>query len=316
MKRRRWLLLGLITIVVPVAADEIGASKDAPKPGAASEQPRSPEEKAIHDLAGSFTKAFNAGDARALAALYTPDTRVVDVTGEVVEGREAIEREYTGLFHDNPGLSIEIHIEDLRLVGPESAIEEGMTRVTPKEGGAPVVNRYSAVDVKRDGQWLLASVRETRGEAPSARERVRELEWMLGEWVDESHDSVILSTGKWSDDKQALIREFTVRTRGQVAMKVTQRIGWDPRAEQIKSWEFDSEGGHGECLWARLGNQWMLKATGVIQDGRTATATHIITLEDPNTCRWRTVDRTVGGDVIPIADEFVMVRRAPQPKSK
>jgi hypothetical protein len=139
---------------------------------------------------------------------------------------------------------------------------------------------------------------------------------MLGEWVDESPDSVILSTCKWSDDKTALNREFAVRVNGRVAMTVNQRIGWDPAGGQIKSWEFDSEGGHGEGLWARLGDQWIVKATGVLQNGRTATATHIITRGDPSTCRWRTVDRTVGGDVIPIADEFVMVRRAPLPKSK
>ena len=32
-------------------------------------------------------------------------------------------------------------------------------------------------------------------------------------------------------------------------MTVTQRIGWDPAAKQIRSWEFDSEGGFGEGTW-------------------------------------------------------------------
>ena len=84
-------------------------------------------------------------------------------------------------------------------------------------------------------------------------------------------------------------REFAIRVNGRVAMTVNQRIGWDPAGGQIKSWEFDSEGGHGQGLWARLGDQWMVKATGVLQDGRTATATHVITRDDPSTCRWRTV---------------------------
>ena len=87
----------------------------------------------------------------------------------------------------------------------------------------------------------------------------------------------------------ALNREFAVRVNGRVAMTVNQRIGWDPAGGQIKSWEFDSEGGPGEGLWARLGDQWIVKATGVLQNGRTATATHIITRGDPSTCRWRTV---------------------------
>ena len=87
------------------------------------------------------------------------------------------------------------------------------------------------------------------------------------------------------------------------------RLG--PGAHQIKSWEFDSEGGNGEGLWARLGNQWVVKATAVLQDGRTATATHIITPQDASTCRWRTTERTVGSEVIPVVDDFVMVRPAP-----
>jgi hypothetical protein len=220
------------------------------------------------------------------------------------------------LFRDNLGLTLEVNVDDLRLVGPDVAVEEGTTRVTPKDGGIPVVNHYSAVDFKRDGRWLLASVRESPGETQSEHDRLRELEWMLGEWVDESPDSVILSTCTWSDDKKALIREFAIRENGRIAMTVNQRIGWDPAGGHIKSWEFDSEGGHGEGLWARLGDQWMVNATCVLQDGRTAAATHVITRDDPSTCRWSTGDKTVGGDMIPVADEFVIVRRAPLPWSK
>ncbi len=205
-------------------------------------------------------------------------------------------------------------MDDLRLLGPDAAVEEGTTRVIPKDG-APIVNRYSAVDVKRDGVWLLASVRESPSEM-TTQDRLRELEWMLGDWVDESGDSVIQSNCRWTKDKQALLREFSIRSFGKVVMTGTQRIGWDPRAQQIKSWEFDSEGGNGEGLWARLGNQWVVKAVATLQDGRTATATHIITPQDFSTCHWRTTERTVGGEVIPIADDFVMVRPAPGSKAK
>jgi uncharacterized protein (TIGR02246 family) len=274
----------------------------------------SPDEAAIRGLVDRFTRAFNAGDARTIARLHTPNARVIDLANEVIEGREAIEREYTGLFHDNPGATIEIRVDDLRLVGPDAALEEGTTRVIPKDG-TPIVNRYSAVDIKRDGEWLLASVRESAGEL-TTHERLRELEWMLGEWIDESGDSAIQSTVRWTGDKQAILREFTIRSHGKVVMTGTQRIGWDPRAQQIKSWEFDSEGGNGEGLWARQGNQWVVKATAVLQDGRTATATHTITPQDASTCHWRTSERTVGSEVIPVVDDFVMVRPAPGSKVK
>jgi hypothetical protein len=112
------------------------------------------------------------------------------------------------------------------------------------------------------------------------------------------------------------VRDFTIQQRGEHAMSGTQRIGWDPRTGQLKSWEFDSEGGNGESLWARLGNRWTVKATGVLQDGRTATATHIITHESNDSCRWRTVDRTIGASAVPDVVEFVMVRKPPKPSAR
>jgi hypothetical protein len=42
----------------------------------------------------------------------------------------------------------------------------------------------------------VASIRESPSETPSAHDRLGELEWMLGDWVDESADAVILSTCK------------------------------------------------------------------------------------------------------------------------
>ena len=160
--KTRWLMVGLAAVGLAVglrlraAVDEPG-KKDEPRP--ASGKKPTPDGEAILGMAGSFTRAFNAGDASGVAALHTPDARVVDVTGEVVEGRDAIEREYAGLFRDNPGLSIDVHVDDLRLVGPDAAIEEGTTRLTPKAGGAPVVNHYSAVtsSATGDGSWRASA---------------------------------------------------------------------------------------------------------------------------------------------------------------
>jgi uncharacterized protein (TIGR02246 family) len=318
--KARWLLAGLVAAglaSIVALSDEERAAGTKPGAGAGTkaEKATPAEEEAIRGAADRFTKAFNAGDAHAIAQLHTPDARVIDPLGEVLNGREEIEREYHGLFHDNPGLAIEIHPESIHFCGPDAVIEEGTTRVSSKDGATPFVSHYSAVDIKHDGQWLLASVREFPCEA-TAQERLREVEWLLGDWVDEASDSVIQSTCRWTADKQALLREFTIRSQGKVVMTGTQRIGWNPATEQIKSWEFDSEGGHGEGLWARLGKQWVVKATCILQDGRTATATHLVTPVDSSTCRWRTTDRTIGGLVIPAVEEFVMVRPAPGPKAK
>ena len=87
------------------------------------------------------------------------------------------------------------------------------------------------------------------------------------------------------------------------------RLG--PLTKQIKSWVFDSDGGYGDALWTRNGNQWIIKSTGVLPDGRIATATNVLTRTGPNTARWASTQRTVGGQLIPDHRESVMVRRPP-----
>ncbi len=315
--KARLLMLGVIGVGLATAGgmadDERNGNTNTPPQSRTSAG--SADEATIRALGDTFTKAFNGGDAATIARMHAPDAQVVDLAGDVITGREEIEREYKGLFEDNPGLTIEVRVNSVRTIGADLAIEEGTTKVTPKEGGPSVTNRYSAVNVKRDGQWLLASVRESPCEA-SAREKLSELAWLIGDWVDETSDAAVESKYRWVDDKQAILREFKIWSRGKVVMTGTQRIGWDPRSEQIKSWEFDSEGGHGEGLWARLGDDWMIKATAVLQDGRTATATHVIGREDEFSCRWRTFDRTIGGHVVPTLTEFVMVHPAPRGQAK
>ena len=122
---------------------------------------------------------------------------------------------------------------------------------------------------------------------------------MVGEWLDENSDSVVHATCRWSDDKNFLLRDFVIHVQGKPVMNVTQRIGWDPVTKQIKSWVFDSEGGYGDALWSRNGNQWIIKSQVSLPDGRIATATNVLTRSGLNTARWASTERTVGGQLIP-----------------
>ena len=97
-------------------------------------------------------------------------------------------------------------------------------------------------------------------------------------------------------------------------MTVNQRIGWDPLTKQIKSWVFDSEGGYGDGLWTRNGNQWVIKSTGVMTDGRIASATQTLTPVGTNSARWTSTQRTIGDQSIAEPAEYVLVRRPPRPK--
>src|SRR5262249_30308071 len=100
---------------------------------------------------------------------------------------------------------------------------------------------------------------------------------------------------------------------GKPVMHGSQRIGWDPLTRQIKSWVFDSEGGHGEGLWSRDGDRWVVKATGVRADGKVVSTTNIITYVNKDKALWASVDRGLGGDALPDVEEFALVRKPPKP---
>ena len=273
-----------------------------------------PDQQAIADLVAAFAKAFNAGDATAAAATFAEDALVVDEYGMHTEGRAAIRAQLAASFAANPRSTIEIKVESLRFLGPDTALEEGRTTITPaKSGESPEISRFTVVYIKKNGQWLQSAVRDETSHDLSPHDRLKELEWLVGEWINESQDAVVNTSCKWSDDGNFLIREFTMKSQGQPVLAGTQRIGWDAVKRQFKTWIFDSQGGFGEGNWTRDGDRWLIKAEGVRQDGKPASATNIITRMGKDRIGWQSVDRTLGRATVPGIDEFTLVRKPPEP---
>lgn len=286
-----------------------------PKQAAPASTPapsREDEEKAIRALVDAFTKAFNAGDAAAAAATFTEDALVILEDGSRTEGREQITAQLAAAFADAPGDTIAIEPIEYRFLAPDTVLEHGTTTITPPGGAAPERTKYSVVYVKKAGHWLQSVVRDEHVGDVTPHQRLEELAWMVGEWVNESDDAVVHTTCKWSEDGNFLLREFTMKTRGQPVLSGTQRIGWDPTRQQFKTWVFDSEGGFGEGNWTRNGDQWVIKLDAVRQDGQHASATNIITRLGKDRLGWQSVDRTLGSAALPGIDEFIIVRKPPE----
>jgi uncharacterized protein (TIGR02246 family) len=315
MKRTIWAALGVLLAATALWAVDDQAKDKTGAPGPAAEPAgRADDEKAIRATIDAFARAFREGDAKAIAAMFTEDGEAVDAEGGTIQGRRAIEAHYAARFADGPGDKIETTVETIKFLAPGIAREDGRTRLTPSGAGTPVAGRYSAIHVKQDGRWLVASVRELPHEEAGHYEHLKPLEWLVGDWVEEAEGAVVLTSVAWSDNQNFLLRSFDVRVAGKPALTGTQRIGWDPLTKQVKSWVFDSRGGYGEGLWMRSGDQWVIKATVVRPDGRTTTATQVLTYVNNDTLRWKSIDRTLGGEIAHEIDEVTMVRKPPGPK--
>lgn len=321
--------LGAVMCGLTIAAVCL-AQKDPPaktvKPAAAPVQPAksqpaaaapqaSADEKAIHQLIDDVEKAYNAADAKAVAALFTDDAELVDSDGNVTHGRTAIEELFMAAFEARPGAKMSIEVDSIRSIGPGLVVEDGTTTVTVSPGEPPERSRYTVVHTKQDGQWRMASARDITPIAPSNVERLQQLEWLIGEWVDESPEAVVTSTYRWSDDGNFIINEFSAKFAGRPLMSGTQRFGWDPLANQIRSWVFDSTGGFGEGLWTRDGDRWIIKLRNVTSDGQVGSATNVLTRIDQDRWGWQSHDRMVGGELTPEIEQVIVVRKPPQPEA-
>jgi len=311
-----WAILAA-TSAVATAQEEAGGqgqtAKSAPAARATAGQAwQQVEERAIRAAVDAFANGYNAHDAKAVAALFAADGEAIDAEGSAAQGRAAIERVFGRVFADRPKARIEISVGSIRVLSPTVAIEDGFSAVTHAPNEPAVRNRYLVVHVKQDGTWRMASARDLSDEAPPAEEQLKQLAWLVGDWVDESPESLVLTSYRWTENHRFLLSEFTVQIAGRPAMTGSQRIGWDPLARKLRSWVFDSEGGFAEGTWTRDGQRWLVKTTGVTREGKPASATNVITRLAKDRMSWESRDRSVGGDVMPSLGPVTVVRKPPK----
>lgn len=269
------------------------------------------DEAAIRKTVAAYVEAFNRGDAKSLAGYWSPDAVYTSRTsGEQVTGREAIEKQFAASFEQTADAKLDVSVESIQFISPNVAVEHGTARFLEPDQ-APAESSYSAVYVKRDGQWLLDRV--TDEEIPvtvSHYEQLKELEWMIGDWVDEDETTSVVTQCQWARNNNYLVRSFTVSVEGQADMAGMQIIGWDAAAKQIRSWVFDSDGGFGEGVWTRKDDRWFVRKSGVLPDGRKASAVNIIKHVDDNTFTLQSVSRSIDGEILPNVDEVKIVKQA------
>jgi uncharacterized protein (TIGR02246 family) len=230
---------------------------------------------AIRAAAADYVKAIEQGKQDAVAAAWTASGDYIDAAGRSFKARDLIAKT-TFKVADGRATGWRMTVDGIRLITADVAIEDGRI-VHPAAAGEPAARtRYSAVWVKRDGRWLLDSLRESVLSLPSRNERFSELKWLFGEFTGRYGDGMhLVASGTMSRDGNFLLREILVTAPDHRVKSISQRIGWDPIAGQFKSWTFESDGGYGEGVWKREGESWIVNSTGVSADGKRFSATGI-----------------------------------------
>lgn len=268
------------------------------------------DETAVRAAEAAFVEAFNRGDAKAVAALWTANGSLADDQGRMFKGRKAIEDEYAAFLKQHPEAKMEVAVQSIELPAPGMAIEDGVARVSTQESMPPVASRYTAFNVLVDGKWLMASVRETSIELPSNYRRLQAFEWLVGKWQSTSDNATVNSTVRWMANKSFLQREYTVRKGGVTESSGIQIIGWDAQAGKVRSWSFDSSGGYGTGLWTPTPDGWQIESKGMLADGTpTASQDFLICVPgEDNVLGWRSVNRKIGDRPVPDLREVVLDR--------
>jgi uncharacterized protein (TIGR02246 family) len=288
------LALGLAALL---AAGGFVALRTIP---ARAQEPKAEDKGVDKERRAAFIAAYDRGDAKAVASFWTPDATYIDPDGREYKGREAIQRMYEKVFADNKGAKLAIHVTAIKQLTPDVVLQDGITEVTLAGSSLPIAARYSAVLLKKDGEWYVQSIREAEPQPPSNAEHLEEIEWLIGEWTGEDGKGESASaTYDWAENNNFIVSTFATTLDGIPVTGGTQWIGWDAVDKQIRSWSFYSGGGFGEAAWTRSGNQWALKITARTAAGKKVSATNLVTKTDPDHLTWQVTKLTVDGESMP-----------------
>jgi uncharacterized protein (TIGR02246 family) len=263
-----------------------------------TEKPTSPEVAAITSQVADYVKAYNAGDAKALAQYFADDAEYTDENGQLTQGRSDIEQLLTDTFSENKGATLDMQADAVRPLGTDVFQERGETTVTSPDGQKRSAG-YTAIYTKKDGKWLISRLIESPVADPTPGDHLSQLAWMVGSWKDRGGDYSVETKADWARGNNFLTRNFKVSEGGDVLLEGWQIIGWDPREKRIRSWIFDSDGGYGQGTWTRDGNRWLVKETRVSADGTESSAEQTLTYVDPDHCTYESANRTLNGDPQP-----------------
>lgn len=280
-----------------------------------AQEPATPAaiDPALSGLTTQFVDAFNRHAVADVASQFSEDAQVTDNDGGALNGRTEIEARFRSLFESFPESKIEVQVQTLRQLTPDVAVEDGVTITLLTSAEPPTRSAYSLVYLRKADKWQISNLRDFEEQSVgSAHQHLLTLGWLVGDWVDESPDGRVETSCKWSEDGNFLLQDYVIKTKNEVTLKGSQRIGWDPVRKSFRSWAFDHSGAFTEGTWTETQAGWMVQVEGVTADGRRATATRKLTRVTQDSFQLETSNIVVGNELHP-STAVRIVRRPPPP---
>ncbi len=272
------------------------------------------DEAEVRDAIKAYVTAFNAKDLATIDKLWAENAVYVDhQLGERTEGRAQIVGDIKAVFEASGILNLAGTVKNVRMVRDDVATVDGEVMLTL--GDAPTVTEFSALLVKQDKAWIIDSMEERAVVLPtSASDALAELGWLVGSWQDAAGESPVRATVRLAIGGSFLVRSFEATSEDGTPLQSTQIIGWDPRALQFRSWTFDADGSFGDGIWSKNDDQWLIKSSQTLADGRAASGTYVMTPKDQNSFTVQLIGRDIEGEPQP-ASAVLTVERVEVPAS-
>ncbi len=131
------------------------------------------DEKGLQKLEDAYVKAYNRGDAKALAALFTEDASILNSGGSVLKGRAVLEKGLAQVFAGpSKGAKLANTPLSTRVVSKDVVVTQGTARTSG--GGASKEDHiftYTKVLVRQGKHWRIAVAHFAFPTSPPADER-------------------------------------------------------------------------------------------------------------------------------------------------
>ncbi|MFO1002429.1 MAG: nuclear transport factor 2 family protein [Planctomycetaceae bacterium] len=275
----------------------------------ASKNAVSADEIQIGKSLDDFVVAFNEKNAEKLAACWTETATHTDrETGERTEGRAAIQADFAKIFATQPTIKLSATLTRVKLITADVAQIEGVSNVISGDG-VPVESVFTAIVTRSGEKWLFDSIEETAAPVPATpADALQQLEWLIGEWADESSDVKVRTTFRWSANRAFLLRSFVAESSDGNGAEGTQVIGWDANLQQIRSWTFISDGSFGTSTWSKNGKSWMARSSHTSSNGDISSGTYVLEQVDENSFTLQLIGHEVNGDAQPATPAATVTR--------